>query len=81
MIQWSRQTCRTAVPHGHCQTTRTAGLSLSGMAPPTLLHCPMNSAAIQAYAEQVLAPELRPGDIVAIGNLPAHKISDVREMI
>ena len=34
-----------------------------------------------AYAEQVLAPELRPGDVVVMDNLPAHKISGVREAI
>src|SRR5690606_822622 len=40
--------------------------------------------ALLAYAEQFLAPELRPGDgdIVVMDNLPAHnKISGVREAI
>jgi len=46
-----------------------------------LLDGPMNGAAFLAYAEQVLAPELRPGDIVVMDNLPAHKISGVREAI
>ena len=41
----------------------------------------MNGAAFLAYAEQVLAPELRPGDIVVMDNLPAHKISGVRDAI
>lgn len=30
---------------------------------------------------QVLAPELCPGDIIVMDNLPAHKISGVREAI
>src|SRR5690606_15933155 len=42
---------------------------------------PMNGPAFLAYAEQVLAPELRPGDVVVMDNLPAHKISGVREAI
>lgn len=46
-----------------------------------LLDGPMNGPAFLAYAEQVLAPELRPGDIVVMDNLPAHKISGVREAI
>ncbi|RWM40544.1 MAG: transposase, partial [Mesorhizobium sp.] len=41
----------------------------------------MNGSAFLAYAEQVLAPELHPGDIVVMDNLPAHKISGVREAI
>lgn len=74
--------CRAAVPHGHWKTTTfTAGLRLNGMAAPMLLDGPMNGPAFLAYAEQVLAPELRPGDIVVMDNLPAHKISGVREAI
>jgi transposase len=41
----------------------------------------MNGSAFLAYAEQVLAPELCPGDIVVMDNLPAHRISGVREAI
>lgn len=74
--------CRAAVPHGHWKTTTfTAGLRLNGMAAPMLLDGPMNGAAFLAYTEQVLAPELRPGDIVVMDNLPSHKISGVREAI
>lgn len=74
--------CRAAVPHGHWKTTTfTAGLRLGGMAAPMLLDGPMNGSAFLAYAEQVLAPELRPGDIVVMDNLPAHRISGVREAI
>jgi len=51
------------------------------MAAPMLLDGPMNGPAFLAYAEQVLAPELRPDDIVVMDNLPAHKISGVREAI
>ena len=46
-----------------------------------LLDGPMNGPAFLAYAEQVLAPELQPGDIVIMDNLPSHKISGVREAI
>ena len=34
-----------------------------------------------AYAQQVLAPTLRAGDIVILDNLPAHKASGAREAI
>lgn len=72
--------CRASIPHGHWKTTTfTAGLRLDGLAAPMLLDGPMNGPAFLAYAEQVLAPELRPGDVMH--NLPSHKISGVREAI
>ena len=46
-----------------------------------LLDGPMNGPAFLAYAEQVLAPELRPGDVVVMDNLPAHKSGGVRDVI
>lgn len=46
-----------------------------------LLDGPMNGDAFRAYAEQVLAPELRPGDVVVMDNLPSHKVSGIREAI
>lgn len=74
--------CRAAVPHGHWKTTTfTAGLRLSGMASPMLLDGPMNGPTLLAYADQVLAPELRPSDVMVMDNLPAHKISGVRDAI
>jgi transposase len=76
------QRCRASIPHGHWKTTTlTAGLRLEGLSAPMLLDGPMNGPAFLAYAEQVLAPELRPGDLVVMDNLPAHKISGVREAI
>lgn len=41
----------------------------------------MNGSAFRAYAEQVLAPTLAPGDIVVMDNLPAHKGAAVRTAI
>lgn len=74
--------CRAAVPHGHWKTTTlTAGLRLGGIAAPMLLDGPMGGAAFKAYVEQVLAPELTPGDIVVMDNLPAHKVAGVRQAI
>src|SRR6266853_4475924 len=34
-----------------------------------------------AYVEQVLAPTLKPGDIVVLDNLSAHKVPGIREAI
>ncbi len=76
------QRCRAAVPHGHWKTTTfTAALRLDGLTAPMLLDGPMNGAAFLAYVEQVLVPTLVPGDVVIMDNLPAHKVSGVKEAI
>lgn len=74
--------CRASVPHGHWKTTTfTAGLRLSGLTAPMVLDGAMNGPAFLAYVEQVLAPDLAPGDIVVMDNLPAHKVAGVRQAI
>lgn len=74
--------CRAAIPHGHWKTTTfTAGLRLSGLVAPMLLDGPMHGQAFLAYVRQVLVPELSPGDIVVMDNLPSHKVSGVRDAI
>jgi transposase len=74
--------CRASVPHGHWKTTTfTAALRHSGLAAPMVLDGPMNGIAFLAYIRQVLVPELRPGDIVVMDNLPSHKVSGVRDAI
>jgi transposase len=74
--------CRAAIPHGHWKTTTlTAGLRLNGIAAPMVIDGPMDGDAFRAYVKQVLAPELTPGDIVSMDNLPAHRVTGVREAI
>lgn len=74
--------CRAAIPHGHWKTTTfTAGLRLNRLAAPMILDGPMDGEAFLAYVQQVLVPDLKPGDIVVMDNLPAHKVSGVREAI
>ena len=74
--------CRAAIPHGHWKTTTfTGALTLTGMTAPMVLDGPMNGPAFLAYVEQVLAPTLRPGQVVIMDNLPAHKVAGVRTMI
>jgi transposase len=74
--------CRAAIPHGHWKTTTfTAALRLDRLIAPMVLDGPMNGAAFLAYVEQVLVPELEPGDVVIMDNLPAHRVKGVREAI
>jgi transposase len=70
------------VPHGHWKTTTFVGaLRLSGMTAPMVLDGPMNGAWFLAYVQQVLAPTLKPGDVVIMDNLAAHKSTPVRDAI
>ena len=41
----------------------------------------MHGVAFLAYVKQVLAPTLKPGDIVVMDNLPAHKPLAIRQAI
>lgn len=76
------QRLRAGIPHGHWKTTTfVAGLRLTGMVAPMVLDGPINRIAFEAYVEQVLVPELRPGDIVIMDNLSSHKGPQVRETI
>ena len=43
-----------------------------------LLDGPMDGDAFRAYVIHVLVPELTPGDIVVMDNLPSHKVTGVR---
>ncbi|RXF66930.1 IS630 family transposase [Hansschlegelia zhihuaiae] len=73
---------RAAVPHGHWKTTTfVAGLRLTGMVAPMALDGPINGRSFQAYVDQVLVPELAPGDVVIMDNLGSHKGAGVRAAI
>ena len=70
------------VPHGHWKsTTFVGGLTSRGFIAPYVLDGAMNGAIFKAWVEQMLAPELRPGDIVVMDNLPAHKVAGIRQAI
>jgi transposase len=76
------QRLRCSVPHGHWKTTTfIGGLRLSGMTAPMVLDGPMTGEWFQAYVEQVLVPTLKPGDIVILDNLAAHKRAAARQAI
>ena len=70
---------RSPIPHGHWKTTTfVAALRTSGMVAPMVLDGPINGVAFQAYVDQVLVPDLEPGDIVVMDNLGSHKGAGVR---
>lgn len=46
-----------------------------------LLDGPMDGECFIAWIEQMLAPTLRPGYIVVMDNMAAHKVAGVRQAI
>jgi transposase len=62
------------VPHGNWQmTTLIAGIRADGVVAPFALTGAMDAATFESYIEQILVPCLRPGDIVVLDRLSAHR--------
>jgi transposase len=73
---------KAKVPHGHWKTTTfLAALRHDRIDAPWLVNGPIDGESFQAYVEKVLAPTLRPGDIVIMDNLGSHKGKAVRRLI
>ena len=69
-------------PCGHWQThTVVAALRVSALTATAVFDGPIDTATFRAYVEQVLVPTLRPGDVVVLDNLAAHKQPEVRAAI
>ena len=70
------------VPHGHWKTcTMLAAVRLSGPLAAVTIDAAVNAEAFVIWTRQVLAPNLLPGDVVVMDNLPAHKAPEVAEAI
>jgi transposase len=69
-------------PHGHWSTTTlVAGLTCSGPVAPMALDGPMDAISFEAYVQQMLVPTLKPGAIVVMDNLGAHKPSAIARLL
>ena len=70
------------VPQGHWKVlTLTAAIRVGGVGGCLAFDGATNAVTFEAYVAQVLAPTLRPGDIVVMDNLAAHKGSEVDRLI
>ena len=70
------------VPHGHWKTTSLiAALGAWGIRCSMMVDGAVNAETFEAFVEKVLAPELKPGDVVVMDNLSSHKRSRTRELI
>jgi transposase len=67
--------------HGH-NTTLVAALTPEGLREPWLLIAgAMTSETFEWYIREQLAPQLRPGQIVVLDNLSAHKAARIRQTL
>jgi transposase len=68
---------RTPRNHGP-NVTLLAPLTPAGIGPAVAIPGAVDGAAFIAYAERMLAPSLRPGQVVILDNLSAHKSEGAR---
>lgn len=62
-------------------TTLIASLTVDGIGPSMLLEGATDRLAFEAYIEHILAPSLRPGQVVILDNLSAHHSKRVETLI
>jgi transposase len=65
----------------HKPTSLVAALSLEGLGAAMTLEGALNTPAFVVYVEKLLAPSLKPNQIVVLDNLSVHKSKRVRELI
>ena len=76
------QRIQEATPGGHWKIMTILGaMSLRGMIATMTIEEATDADIFLAYVEQVLSPELKPGDVVVMDNLTSHKVDGVRESI
>ena len=70
------------VPAGHwAQLTILSALSLSGLGATMTVNAATDRDVMTAYVRHVLVPTLKPGQVVVLDNLSAHKAPLVRALI
>ena len=62
-------------------TTLLSSMSVEGMGPSLAVEGATDRRIFETYVERVLAPTLRPGQVVVMDNLTAHKGGRVKELI
>ena len=61
--------------------TLLATLTPAGMGPAVLVEGAADRAVFDAFVEQALVPELRPGQVVVLDNLSVHKSARARRLV
>jgi transposase len=63
------------------QVTMVGALGLVGVVAAMMVEGFVDGAAFLAFVQEVLVPQLHPGQVVLLDNLKAHKVAGVREAI
>lgn len=67
---------------GHWESvTLVVGMRLGGVVGPMAFAGAMDTPSFESYVEQILAPELRRGDVVIWDNLKPHQSAEARRLI
>jgi transposase len=73
---------RSSVPHGHWKLlTIIAAMTVRGVQASMTIDAATDTDVFAAFVEQVLVPTLRPGQVVIMDNLAAHKVGWIVRMI
>lgn len=79
---WRGQRVREGTPGGHWRTLTVLGaIRSSGWVACLTIEAATDGDIFLAYLEQVLCPQLQPGDVVVMDNLGAHKVDGVRALL
>ena len=84
LYAWSRRGERapcSAPRNWGANVTLLSSMSLEGMGPCLAVEGPTTKAVFETYVERVLAPSLRPAQLVVMDNLSSHKGPRVRELV
>lgn len=73
---------KASVPHGHWKTlTMLAAITIEGVRAAASIDAATDSEIFIVFIRDVLIPTLRPGMVVVMDNLPAHRIAAIRKLI
>jgi hypothetical protein len=84
LYAWSRKGKRataSAPRNWGKNVTLLASMSCRGLGPCLAVEGATTSGVFEAYLERVLAPSLRPGQVVVMDNLSAHKGARAKEIV
>lgn len=67
--------------HRGKNVTLIGAMSLSGFNGAMTIEGGTSGNVFRVYLEKILLPTLKPGSVVVMDNLPAHKVSGIQELI
>lgn len=78
----SEERVNDSVPHGHWQTTTLIqAIDWQGSRAAMITNGPTDSLVFETFVDWLLAPALKPGDILVMDNLSSHKSEVALEKI